>query len=80
MSAAEQFEPTFTTSQEAYEEEAEERLEQGHYFGARITTVEGTAAPTGRHSVVTRAMMKPVEPQTFTPALSNRQKRMIKKK
>ncbi len=79
MSAAEQFEPKFTTSQEAHEAEAEERLEQGHYFGARITTVEGTAAPTGRHRPITRAM-KPVEPQTFTPALSNRQRRQLKKK
>ncbi len=79
MSAAEQFEPKFTTSQEAHEAEAEERLEQGHYFGARITTVEGTTAPTGRSRPLTRAM-KPVEPQTFTPALSNRQKRMLKKK
>ncbi len=81
MSAAEQFrrDPKATSSSSYQEEHAEDRLEQGHYFGARVSTSEGTAVPTGRHSVVTRAL-KPVEPQTFTPALSNRQKRMVKKK
>ncbi len=73
---AEQFRPQFTTSQEAAEKKAEGK---DPYFGSKVRTVEGTTAPTGRSRPLTRAM-KPVEPQTFTPALSNRQKRMLKKK
>ncbi len=75
---AEQFRPKFTTSQEAQEEKAEERLEQGHYFGARVSTTEGSKAPTGRHRPLTRAM-KPVEPTPLPVALTNRQQRQLKK-
>ena len=57
---AEQFRPAFTTSQEAQEERAEERAEQGHYFGARITTTEGTRKPSG----VARSHRTAVELQT----------------
>ncbi len=71
--------PKATSSNSYQEENAEERLELGHYFGARVSTSEGTSAPTGRHRPLTRAM-KPAEPQTFTPALSKRQRRMIKDK
>ncbi len=73
---SDQYRAQFTTSQKAHEEEAEERA---NYFGDNIRTVEGTAAPTGRHRPLTRGL-KPVEPQTFTPALSNRQRRQLKKK
>lgn len=56
---SDQYRPQFTTSQEAAEEHAEERLEQGHYFGARVTTTEGSRQPSGVKSV---PAPRPVQP------------------
>ena len=54
---AEQFRPTFTTSQEAAEEAKEERND---FFGSNVRTVEGTAKPTGR--IKTTPAPRPVQP------------------
>ena len=43
---AEKFRPKFTTSASAQEEKKEARDRVGHYFGARVSTSEGTKAPT----------------------------------
>ena len=43
---AEQFRPKFTTSASKQEERKEAREQAGHYFGARVSTSEGTKAPT----------------------------------
>ena len=75
----EQFRPTFSTSQEAQEERAEERAEQGHYFGARVSTSEGSKPFTGRSRPLTRGM-KPVEPKPLPVALTDRQRKQLKKK
>ncbi len=57
---AEQFRPSFSTSQEAQEERAEERAKQGNYFGSRISTTEGSRKPSG----VARSHRTGVELQT----------------
>ena len=42
---AESFRPKFTTSAKAQEENKETREGEGHYYGARVSTSEGTNAP-----------------------------------
>ena len=71
--SAEVFRPKFTTSQSAQEDKkAEERPE-----GGWASSKEGSIAPTNSRAVG-RPVSRPLAKEIVTPALTDRQKRMLK--
>ena len=70
---AEVFRPKFTTSQSAQEDKKAEERPEGGWASSR----EGTKAPTNSRAVG-RPVSRPVAKEIVTPALTDRQKRMLK--
>ncbi len=72
------YRPQFTTSASAHAREQADREELGDYFGDRVSTTTGSVEPVKQRSTTPRPLAR--SPQQDTPALTDRQRRMLKKK